>query len=91
MLRLSESGTTVISAFAIMGGVQILAPEDVHVRVTGLGIMGGFGENPPTQVPSEHAPVVQIRGVAFWGGVSVRHMKRKKKELGRGASGEIEA
>jgi hypothetical protein len=86
-----ESGTTVISAFAIMGGVQILAPEDVHVRVTGLGIMGGFGENPPTQVPSEHAPVVQIRGVAFWGGVSVRHMKRKKKELGRGASGEIEA
>ena len=86
-----ESGTTVIRAFAIMGGVQILAPEDVNVRIGGVGIMGGFGETRVTDVPSEHAPVVHVRGLAFWGGVSVRHLKRKAKELGQGGPAELEA
>jgi hypothetical protein len=86
-----ENGRTVISAFAIMGGVQILAPEDVHLQVTGIGVMGGFGENRPPEAPSEHAPVVRVRGIAFWGGVSVRHMKRTKRELGRGGAAELEA
>jgi hypothetical protein len=89
-----ESGETVISAIAIMGGVQILAPEDVHVRVSGIGIMGGFGETKSNAVSAEHAPVVRVKGFAFWGGVSVRHVKRKKKggELGgEDGPGELEA
>ena len=81
-----ESGTTVVNAIAIMGGVQILAPEDVHVRVTGIGIMGGFGESRSNAVSPDHAPVVRVKGFAFWGGVNIRHVKRKRKdrELGRG-------
>jgi Domain of unknown function (DUF1707) len=74
-----ESGTTVISAIAIMGGVQVLAPEGVHVRVSGVGIMGGFGESGTNTVLPDRAPVVRVRGFSFWGGVNVRHVKRKKK------------
>lgn len=76
-----EAGTTVITATAIMGGVQILAPQDVHVRVTGVGIMGGFAESRSNAVGPGNAPVVQVRGLAFWGGVHVKHVERKKKEV----------
>lgn len=76
-----EDGRTVITAAAIMGGVQILAPEGVHVRVTGLGIMGGFteGNMPEGQTSDAPAPVVEVKGLAFWGGVHVKHVKRKSK------------
>ncbi|HTJ69664.1 MAG TPA: DUF1707 domain-containing protein [Actinospica sp.] len=77
-----ENGTTIITATAIMGGVQILAPEDVHVRVTGVGVMGGFAESRSNAVGPDNAPVVEVRGLAFWGGVHVKHVERKKKELG---------
>lgn len=87
-----ESGTTVIRATAIMGGVQILAPEDVHVRVTGIGIMGGFGETRSNAVAADHAPVVRVKGFAFWGGVLVKHLQRNKKGPGGGGTvGEIES
>jgi hypothetical protein len=76
-----ENRVTVVTAFAIMGGVQVLAPEDVHVRVTGVGIMGGFAESGSNQVSPGSAPVVQIKGLAFWGGVLVKHLKRKQKEI----------
>ena len=84
-----ESGTTVIHAYAIMGGVQILAPEDVHARATGFGFMGGFGENESNTVYADRAPVVLVKGFAFWGGVLVKHMRRKKKD--RDGRGELEA
>lgn len=84
-----ESGTTVINAIAVMGGVQIIVPEDLDVRVTGLGIMGGFGQSQAGGVPSERAPVVRVKGFAFWGGVNVRIVQRKRKdrELDRGGEG----
>ncbi|WP_028922588.1 DUF1707 SHOCT-like domain-containing protein [Pseudonocardia acaciae] len=69
---------TTIRCTAIMGGVSITVPEDITVRVDGVGIMGGFdrggaGEGPPG------APVVRITGFAFWGGVDVRRKKRKQR------------
>jgi hypothetical protein len=76
-----ENRVTTITAVAIMGGVQVLAPEDVHVRVTGVGIMGGFAESRSNDVGPGSAPVVQVKGLAFWGGVLVKHSKRKQKEI----------
>jgi hypothetical protein len=73
-----ESAETVIHATAIMGGVQIIAPEDVYVDVTGIGIMGGFGESRSNAVSPAASPIVRVKGLAFWGGVMVQHVKRER-------------
>lgn len=74
-----ESPVTVIRAHAIMGGVQVLVPEGVRVEVSGIGIMGGFNESGSQSATGGNAPVVRVTGLAFWGGVQVRHMRRKGK------------
>ena len=79
--RFAESEAT-IQAFTIMGGIEILVPEDVTVRVQGFGFMGGFdhkasGDGPPG------SPVVTINGFALMGGVEVKRPKRKKRKRER--------
>lgn len=70
-----------IRAFAVMGGIEIVVPDDVEVDVTGVGIMGGFDhtvsgtENAPPAPPG--APVVRVTGFAFWGGVEVKRKPRR--------------
>lgn len=75
-----ESPVTVIRATAIMGGVQVLVPEGVRVEVSGVGIMGDFSEGGSKPATAADAPVVRVTGLAFWAGVQVRHVKRKKKQ-----------
>lgn len=65
-----------IQATAIMGGVEIVVPEDVTVYVNGIGFMGSFENNvKSSQAPG--APVVRITGLALMGGVTVRHPRKK--------------
>ncbi|HEX3648078.1 MAG TPA: DUF1707 domain-containing protein [Pseudonocardiaceae bacterium] len=76
--RFAEAETT-INAFTIMGGIEILVPDDITVRVQGFGFMGGFdhkasGDGPPG------SPVVTINGLAIMGGVEVKRPKRKKRK-----------
>lgn len=64
---------TTVLAFALMGGIDVIVPPDVRVRVHGLPIMGGFGAEGsinPANLPA-NAPVVTIQGMAVMGGVSV--------------------
>jgi hypothetical protein len=65
---------TVIRASAVMGGVEIIAPEDVDVHVEGFGLMGGYDDVTSSQLdaPPPGAPIVRVTGIAFWAGVSVR-------------------
>ncbi|AQQ14338.1 hypothetical protein CGLAU_01755 [Corynebacterium glaucum] len=79
--RLS-SAETVINAFACMGGIEIIVPEDVRVVDGGIGIMGGFGiRNDRSctvrmdQLPAD-APVIRVRGMALMGGVEIRRAAR---------------
>lgn len=68
-----------IRAFAIMGGVSVIVPEDAEVHVTGVGIMGGFDEgNIGAGRPG--GARVTITGLAFWGGVGVERRGPKKKK-----------
>ncbi|MFC6885104.1 MULTISPECIES: DUF1707 SHOCT-like domain-containing protein [Actinomadura] len=81
-----------IIALAIMGGVEVIAPEDLTVHVNGIGIMGGFDHKASGPgVPG--SPKVIVSGFAFWGGVDVkrkarREEKRLRKELKKRASEE---
>ncbi len=78
--RFAEQRST-ITAVAIMGGVDVIVPDDVAVEVTGVGIMGAFETRnkkgaSPTAPPG--APVVKVTGLAFWGGVEVKRVPRDK-------------
>ena len=68
---------TVINALALMGGIEIIVPDDVRVVDDGVGIMGGFGVEDHesctvsvAELPAD-VPVVRVRGLALMGGVGI--------------------
>jgi len=77
--RFAEQHTT-ITAVAIMGGIDVIVPDDVKLEVTGIGIMGGFDSNEKGTLatPAPNAPTVTVNGFAFWGGVTVKRRPRKE-------------
>lgn len=81
---------TVIDAYAIMAGVDIVVNAWTRVVVDGVGVMGEFAEARP-RVDAElgpHSPVVRVRGLALMGSVTVRRKampgEKPRKLLGRG-------
>ncbi|WP_433077628.1 DUF1707 domain-containing protein [Dactylosporangium sp. CA-052675] len=76
-------GEVRIRAFALMGGVNVIVPEDAEVHVTGSGLMGGFGHD--ASGPGRHgAPRIIVTGFAMWGGVGVERRKRKRRSFEEG-------
>ncbi|TQS44402.1 DUF1707 SHOCT-like domain-containing protein [Cryptosporangium phraense] len=65
------SQTVTIRAVAIMGGIDVIAPEFATVHVSGVGVMGGFNDA-ATYQGAPGAPIIIVTGFAFWGGVSVK-------------------
>jgi hypothetical protein len=89
--RFSEPVLT-IYAVAIMGGIEVICPEDVEVVVHQIPIMGGVdGPKGITRDPPPGAPRVEVWAVAVMGGVGVKvkppkgESKRRRKELGEGS------
>jgi hypothetical protein len=79
------SRDTTITVFTLMGGVDIVVPDDVEVHVNGAGLMGAFedhtrrGRQDGTRpAPPHGAPIVRINGLAIMGGVDVKRPTRKK-------------
>lgn len=68
-----------ITAVAIMGGVDIVAPDDVHVVVDFAGIVGSLDDNAKrgAAVPPG-APILRVKGVAFMGGVCVKRRPARR-------------
>jgi hypothetical protein len=88
--RFSEPVLT-IYAVAIMGGIEVICPEDVEVIVHQIPIMGGVdGPKGITRDPPPGAPRVEVWAVAVMGGVDVKvkppkgESRRRRKELGQG-------
>jgi len=63
---------TRVTAFALMGGLDIVVPEDAEVRSRGLGIMGIFSGRRTTGPGQAGAPVIIVTGLAIMGEISVR-------------------
>ncbi|MFD5868426.1 DUF1707 domain-containing protein [Corynebacterium sp. NPDC060344] len=83
-----EAPETEIVAIAVMGGIQIIVPEDIRLTVQGTGLMGGFGSSDSRDVViSGHdlppdAPRVRVTGLALMGGVDVHRVPRgDRREL----------
>jgi hypothetical protein len=77
-------GAVKIRAFAIMGGIDVIVPENANVHVTGLGIMGSF-EHGASGAGGRGAPIVMVTGLAFWGGVTVKRRPSAEEEKRRKA------
>ena len=73
--------TLTIRANAIMGGIEIVVPEDATVRVNGFGFMGAFGGEQNTDGPgAPGAPTIIVGGMALMGGVSVARRPPKDEK-----------
>jgi len=64
-----------IQAYAMMGGIEIIVPDELDVRVDGFGLMGGFDDT-ASGTGEGSGPKVRITGFAFWGGVDVKRRRR---------------
>lgn len=93
------SDTVEIRAFAVMGGVEIILPENAELHLDGVGVMGGFDERGDDGRWSG-GPRVVVSGLAFWGGVTVRRSpsddeverrKVERKRLKRQRKRELES
>lgn len=79
------SNPVTIHAWALMGGIEILVPEDAEVHITGLGVMGGFDHRAAGE-GAEGAPTIIVKGLAIMGGVAVERrppdeeLRRRKLE-----------
>ena len=74
------SSETVIDAYAVMAGIDIIVNPGTRVVVDGVGIMGQMGEA-RSKVPAElttASPTVRVRGIALMAAVTVR-----RKEMPR--------
>ncbi|PRZ40845.1 uncharacterized protein DUF1707 [Antricoccus suffuscus] len=65
-----------ITVVAIMGGIEIVVPDDAHVKVSGIGFMGAFEDSRkwddgPQPTPPPDAPVITINGLALMAGIAV--------------------
>jgi hypothetical protein len=80
--RFAEPQAT-IRVFALMGGIEILVPEDVEVVLHGVPILGGV-DGPSGGNPPPGAPRVTIIAVAVMGGVDVKVKPPRNKALRRG-------
>lgn len=92
------SGQTVVTAFAFMGGVEVIVPPGVHVECSGSAIFGAFEQRKEyaTALVAPDAPVIRVSGFAVFGGVEIerrqlgessrdakRRRRREKKEMKR--------
>jgi len=66
-----EAREVSIHVVAILGGCEVIVPEDATVRVTGVGILGAF-EHSDSGGGSADGPVITIDGLALLGGVDVK-------------------
>ncbi|QSB16039.1 DUF1707 and DUF2154 domain-containing protein [Natronosporangium hydrolyticum] len=73
-----ERNQITVRAFALMGGVKVIVPDDADVTVTGVGLMGGFDQRASGQ-GQPGGPRIHVSGVAFWGGVVVKRRGRPER------------
>ena len=66
-------GVTEVRVLACMGGIEIIAPPDVQVESSGIGIMGGFDVSSHYRPPTyPDAPIIRVTGLAIMGGAAVK-------------------
>ncbi len=68
---------TRINLLCVMGGVEIIVPDNASVEVNGTPIFGGIEDS--TAGYNSNGPRIRISGLIFFGGVEVRYMSKKER------------
>lgn len=77
-----ESPEVTITAFALMGGIDIYVPEGVEVDLSGFALMGGNDERGRDVAPRPGAPLIRVRAFALMGGIDVWRVPKDAEGLG---------
>jgi hypothetical protein len=71
-----EGDELVITAVAVMGGIDVLVPDGVEVDLGGFAVMGGNDHVPGEAPVRPGTPVVRVRAFSLMGGVDVKVRRR---------------
>ncbi|HLM63484.1 MAG TPA: DUF1707 domain-containing protein, partial [Acidimicrobiales bacterium] len=76
---LIETSVVEITAWAVMGSVDVVVPDGIPVELDGFVLMGGSHD--ATRGPViEGAPLVRVKARGMWGGVTVRTGKSAQQK-----------
>ena len=66
-----------VTATAIFGGIELLVPRGWRVQLSGSPVFGGIEDKTDrTVAPEPDAPVLNVDGMAVFGGVEIKHEKK---------------
>jgi class 3 adenylate cyclase len=88
---LIDTPTLEITAWAIMGGVNVIVPEGIPVELDGFVLMGGANDVTRVGRPIDGAPLVRVRARGLWGGVTALTRPPRRSGGSRGRSARYRA
>jgi Domain of unknown function (DUF1707)/Cell wall-active antibiotics response 4TMS YvqF len=69
-----------LNCTTIFGGVEIVVPPEMRVIDSGIALFGGRDAGPGSEESRDpNAPVLRLTGVTLFGGLGVKHKRRKVK------------
>lgn len=66
-------GTSVVDITCIMGGVEILVPENWNIIVQLSPILGGIDDNRNSIVEPDEEKTLILKGFCLFGGIDIHH------------------
>jgi hypothetical protein len=73
-----EASESVITVYAFMGRVDLIAPPGIPVELSGISLLGGKSDKRPIGPPLPSAPVIHVRVFAAMGGVGVKQRSSRR-------------
>jgi hypothetical protein len=75
---LPVAGGAAINATAVFGGIELIVPRGWRIVLGGTPIFGGIEDKTNrSQVLAEDAPILYVDAFALFGGVEIKHEKKK--------------
>jgi Domain of unknown function (DUF1707)/Cell wall-active antibiotics response 4TMS YvqF len=68
-----------IRVFSLMGGSDIIVPDDVHVELSSFALLGGDDLKVDRPEPPPGAPVVHVKSISILGGTDVKSARGRRR------------
>jgi hypothetical protein len=69
-----------LNCTTVFGGVEVIVPPEMRVIDSGIALFGGRDTGPGSEESSDpNAPVLRLTGLTLFGGLGVKHKRRKIK------------